>query len=55
MIILDTNVISEAWKASPDVNVISRIDKQAINTLCLAAITVAELRFGLGSDWKTTF
>ena len=47
MIVLDTNVISELWKIAPDLNVQAWADAQAIDTLYLSAITVAELRFGL--------
>lgn len=47
MIVLDTNVISELWKAAPDPNVLAWIDAQMVETLYLSAITVAELRFGL--------
>jgi len=49
MIILDTNVISELWKAEPNLNVLVWIDAQAIETLYLSAITVAELRYGLAT------
>ncbi len=49
MIVLDTNVISELWKATPDPNVLSWIDAQMIDTLYLSIITVAELRFGLAT------
>lgn len=49
MIILDTNVISELWKATPDPNVLAWIDAQMVETLYLSAITVAELRFGLAA------
>ena len=47
MILIDTNVISELWKIEPDPGVLAWIDAQAIETLYLSAITVAELRFGL--------
>ena len=47
MILLDTNVISELWKVDPHAGVLAWIDAQAIETLYLAAITVAELRHGL--------
>jgi toxin FitB len=47
MILVDTNVISELWKIAPDPAVMSWIDSQVIETLCLSAITVAELRFGI--------
>ncbi len=49
MILLDTNIISELWKAAPDPNVLAWVDAQAIETLYLSAITVAELRFGLAT------
>ncbi|AAB91723.1 VapC ribonuclease Y4jK [Sinorhizobium fredii] len=49
MIVLDTNVISELWKAEPDRAVLAWIDAQMIETLYLSAITVAELRFGLAA------
>ena len=49
MIVIDTNVISELWKIEPDPNVLFWIDNQAIETLYLAAITVAELRYGLAT------
>jgi predicted nucleic acid-binding protein len=49
MIILDTNVISELWKIEPNPNVLAWIDAQAIETLYLSAITVAELRYGLAT------
>lgn len=47
MILVDTNVISELWKLVPDPHVLAWIDAQAIETLYLSAVTVAELRFGL--------
>jgi toxin FitB len=49
MIVLDTNVISELWKAAPDPKVLAWIDAQMVETLYLSAITVAELRFGLAA------
>ena len=49
MILIDTNVISELWKVEPDPNVLAWIDAQAIETLHLSAVTVAELRFGLAT------
>jgi predicted nucleic acid-binding protein len=49
MIIIDTNVISELWKADPNPNVLAWVDNQMIETLYLSAITVAELRFGLAA------
>lgn len=49
MIVLDTNIISELWKVKPDSNVLSWIDRQAVETLHLSAVTVAELRYGLAT------
>lgn len=49
MIILDTNVISEPLRQSPDSRVIEWIDAQMLETLYLSAITLAELRFGMAS------
>jgi predicted nucleic acid-binding protein len=49
MILIDTNVISELWKPAPDAQVQAWLDAQAIETLYLSAVTVAELRFGLMS------
>jgi len=47
MIVLDTNVISELWKPSPDAKVLAWVDTQMAETLYLSSVTVAELRFGL--------
>lgn len=49
MIVLDTNVISELWRVEPNPDVLAWIDAQAIETLYLSAITVAELRYGLAT------
>ena len=46
MIILDTNVISELWKVTPEPIVLAWVDGQMIETLYLSAVTVAELRLG---------
>ena len=46
MILLDTNIISEALRPDPDTKVISWLDEQVWETLYLSAITVAELRMG---------
>jgi predicted nucleic acid-binding protein len=47
MILLDTNVISEPLRQSPDERVIAWIDAQPMETLFLSVITVAELRAGV--------
>jgi toxin FitB len=47
VILLDTNVVSEPLRATPDARVIEWIDAQPLETLFLSAITVAELRAGV--------
>ena len=49
MIVLDTNVISEPLRPAPENRVTEWINAQALETLYLSAITVAEVRFGLAS------
>jgi predicted nucleic acid-binding protein len=47
MILLDTNVVSEPLRLAPEDRVIEWIDAQAMETMFLSAITVAELRAGV--------
>jgi len=47
MILLDTNVISEPIKSQPDPRVIAWIDVQLVETLYVATISLAELRYGI--------
>lgn len=47
MILLDTNVVSEPLRQAPAPQVIAWLDAQALGTLFLSAITVAELRAGI--------
>ncbi|BFO57019.1 type II toxin-antitoxin system VapC family toxin [Acidovorax sacchari] len=47
MILLDTNVMSEPLRQAPEPRVVEWIDAQAMETLFLSAITVAELRAGV--------
>ena len=47
MILLDTNVISEPQRLEPNARVLDWIDAQALETLYLSTITVAELRAGI--------
>lgn len=49
MILLDTNVVSEAMKPEPAAAVRAWLDEQAAETLYLSAVTVAELMFGIGA------
>lgn len=49
MILLDTNVVSEPLKLTGDVDVLTWIDAQIIETLYLSTISLAELRFGIAA------
>ena len=48
MIVLDTNVISEAMKPEPHPAVRAWLNDQAAPTLYLSSVTLAELLFGIG-------
>ena len=49
MIILDTNVISEAMKPEPHPAVRAWLNNQAAETLYLSSVTLAELLFGIAA------
>jgi predicted nucleic acid-binding protein len=49
MILLDTNVVSEAMKPEPDLRVRQWLDEQAAETLHISSVTIAELMFGIGT------
>lgn len=49
MIVLDTNVVSEAMRPQPDPGVLKWLNTQAANTLYLSSVTLAELLYGLGA------
>ena len=49
MILLDTNVISEAMKPAAHPSVRDWLDAQVAETLFLSSITIAELSFGIGA------
>jgi len=49
MIVLDTNVVSEAMKPEPHPAVRAWLNGQATETLFLSTVTVAELLFGIGA------
>jgi predicted nucleic acid-binding protein len=48
VILLDTNVVSEAIKPEPHESVRDWLDAQAAETLFVSSVTVAELLFGIG-------
>jgi predicted nucleic acid-binding protein len=47
VIVLDTNVVSEAMKPGPDAHVLAWLNEQVAETLYLSSVTVAELQFGI--------
>ena len=49
MIVLDTNVVSEAMSPRPEPWVVSWLNGQAAETLYLSSVTLAELLFGIGA------
>lgn len=49
MILLDTNVVSEAMRAQPNPAVQAWLDEQAAETLYLSSVTLAELLFGIAA------
>jgi len=48
MIVLDTNLVSEAMKPEPHPAVLAWLNNQAAETLYLSSVTLAELLFGIG-------
>lgn len=49
MIVLDTNVVSEAMKPEPHPAVRAWLNDQTAETLYLSSVTLAELPFGIGA------
>jgi predicted nucleic acid-binding protein len=47
MIVLDTNVISEAMKPAPNPAVRAGLNEQVAETLYLTSVTLAEMLFGI--------
>jgi hypothetical protein len=47
MIILDTNVLSELMRSSPEEAVVQWLDAQPSQAIALTSITVAEILFGI--------
>jgi len=47
MIVLDTNVVSEAMEPEPDAAVRAWLNDQAAESLYLSSVTLAELLFGI--------
>lgn len=49
MIILDTNVISEAMKPEPHAAVLAWLNNQVAETLYISSVTLAELLYGIAA------
>ncbi|WP_409524103.1 type II toxin-antitoxin system VapC family toxin [Nitrincola sp. MINF-07-Sa-05] len=49
MIVLDTNVVSEAMKPEPDPVVRAWLNEQSAETLYLSSVSLAELLFGIAA------
>jgi hypothetical protein len=49
MILLDTNVVSEAMRPDSAPAVLKWLNEQAAETLFLSSVTIAELGFGVGA------
>jgi predicted nucleic acid-binding protein len=49
MIVLDTNVVSEAMKPEPNPKVRAWLNDQIAETLYLTSVTMAEMLFGIGA------
>jgi toxin FitB len=49
MIVLDTNVVSEAMKPEPNPSVRAWLNDQPAETLYLSSVTLAELLFGIAA------
>jgi predicted nucleic acid-binding protein len=49
MIVLDTNVVSEAMKPEPHPAVLAWLNDQSAETLYLSSVTLAELLFGIAA------
>lgn len=49
MIVLDTNVVSEAMRPEPNGAVLAWLNEQVAETLYLSSVTLAELLFGIGA------
>ena len=47
MILLDTNVVSEAMKAAPATDVMAWLRARPLQDLAISAVTLAEIRYGL--------
>ncbi|MFF7708092.1 PIN domain-containing protein [Pseudomonas sp. NPDC007930] len=49
MIVLDTNVLSEAMRPTPNAGVITWLNEQLAETLFITSVTIAELMFGVAN------
>ena len=47
MLVLDTNVVTEMMKASPDLRVVAWLNDQDASRLFLTTVTIAEISYGI--------
>jgi hypothetical protein len=52
LFLLDTNIISELLKRTPDAKVVSRVNRETASNLFISSINVFELRFGAAKSVK---
>ena len=55
MIVLDTNVVSEVMRASPDPKVLGWLDRQDVHSLFVTVVTEAEIRTSIAlllTGWR---
>jgi tRNA(fMet)-specific endonuclease VapC len=50
--LLDTNIVSEIVKRTPDAKVMARLNREAVASLHISSVTVFELRFGAARSAK---
>ena len=47
--LLDTNVLSELRRPRPEPKVLTFINEQSLDSLCISTVSFAEIRFGIES------
>ena len=52
MFLLDTNIVSEIVKRTPDARILARLNSEAPASLHISSVTVFELRFGAARSVK---
>jgi toxin FitB len=50
MILIDTNVVSEVWRNTPNSHVVSWLESQLREAIFISSITLAEIHFGIAKS-----